>query len=196
MLKLHNVTIACVDCVNYNSASRALLYSIRDIEFGGIEFFTDIPLNGIETTIISKINSKDKYSEFIFKKLNEYIQTEYVLIIQFDGYIINPSLWDNKFLDYDYIGAKWWYSGDNVGNGGFSLRSKRLLQELTKPEYNEIHPEDSVICRVYGKKLKDKGFKFAPDKLAEKFSFEPNANSVQFRNNTFGFHGIPKLILK
>jgi hypothetical protein len=195
MLKLHDITIVCVDCKNYHQATKALLKSIRCIEFGGIEFFSDIHLKGITTTIIDKINCKEMYSEFIFKKLNDYIQTKYVLIIQYDGYIINPHFWCNDFLNYDYIGAPWWYSEYNVGNGGFSLRSKKLLDELSKPEYIHRYPEDDMICRHYGATLIEKGFRFANDKVASKFSFEPNARGVLFMNNTFGFHGIPKLIL-
>ena len=195
MIKLSNVTIVCADCVNYNQAKLALLKSVQDIEFGGIEFFSDIHVDGISTTIIDKINSKESYSEFIFKKLNDYIQTDFVLIIQFDGYILNSHLWNDEFLNYDYIGAKWWYNECNVGNGGFSLRSKKLLQELSEIEYNQFHPEDHFICRYYGPILKDKGFKFAPDEIADKFSFEPNAGSGDFKNNSFGFHGIPKYVL-
>jgi hypothetical protein len=196
MIKLPDITIVCVDCINYNQAKNALLKSIQHIEFGGIEFFSDIHIDGISTTIIDKINSKESYSEFIFKKLNNYIQTDFVLVIQFDGYVINPNSWNNEFLNYDYIGAKWWYNDNmNVGNGGFSLRSKRLLQELSNSEYDQIHPEDHAICRLYGETLVDKGFKFATNEIADKFSFEYNAGNLDFKNNTFGFHGIPNLVL-
>ena len=81
--------------------------------------------------------------------LNNYIDSDFVLIIQDDGHIVNPHLWDNEFLNYDYIGAPWpnnkkWknrfskydekvssniirnFNLNNIGNGGFSLRSKNF----------------------------------------------------------------------
>ena len=54
-----------------------------------------------------------------------------MLIIQHDGFILNHKAWDNEFLNYDYIGAPVYWMGNKlieVGNGGFSLRSKKLLK--------------------------------------------------------------------
>jgi hypothetical protein len=44
---------------------------------------------------------------------------------------VNPAAWDPEFLDWDYIGAKWFWAeaGKRVGNGGFSLRSYKLLEQ-------------------------------------------------------------------
>jgi len=194
MLELLNISIICVDCINYEKARNAFYKSIKDIKFGDMIFFSDINIEGPFRNInIDKIRSKEEYSEFIFKKLNNYINTDFVLIIQFDGYILHPKSWVNEFLDFDYIGAKWWYTDNlNVGNGGFSLRSKKLLEELSKEEYNQVHPEDHTICRLYGQTLKDKGFKFATEEIADKFSFEHNHPGQM---KTFGFHGWPDLIL-
>jgi len=59
------------------------------------------------------------------------------LLVQPDGFVINPDKWDNQFFEYDYIGAPWeqvphsyldpWGKPHRVGNGGFSFRSKKLL---------------------------------------------------------------------
>jgi len=75
------------------------------------------------------------------------IDTQFTLVTQWDGYVINAEAWTEEFLDYDYIGARW--IGDvvkaagsppeyNVGNGGFSLRSDIFLgagtdRHLTTP---------------------------------------------------------------
>ena len=131
--------------------------------------------------------SLDDYNKFLIKDLNSYINTDYVLTFQNDGFIANPNSWSDEFLDYDYIGAPWWYDDDNnVGNGGFSLRSKRLLEVLASDDHiDEFAPEDHVICRVYGDYLKEKhGIKFAPESLASKFSVENGHFDDQF-----GFHG-------
>lgn len=46
----------------------------------------------------------------MIKELNKYIETDYVLIVQYDGFILNPKAWMDEFLEYDYIGAPWWYT--------------------------------------------------------------------------------------
>ena len=38
MLKLPNVTLVCVDCVNHRQAQKALIYSMREIEFAEVLF--------------------------------------------------------------------------------------------------------------------------------------------------------------
>jgi hypothetical protein len=96
------------------------------------------------------------------------------------------SKWHDFFLVNDYIGATWpWRPhGQNVGNGGFSLRSRQLLDALRD---NEIQGEieDTVICQDYRQLLEAKGIKFAPTELANKFSIEH-----RYIQPTFGFHGI------
>ena len=204
MIKLSNITLVCIDCVNHASAMKAIYKSIEYIEFGAVKFLTDKLLlsDKFETIIIDKITSKEQYSSFIMKYLIDYVQTDFVLIIQYDGYVIHPELWKDYFLNFDYIGAPWWYDDNyNVGNGGFSLRSKRLLisiDEILNTVYSgEIHPEDHIICRILKDYLKnDYGVKFAPDEIAKLFSYEPNPKAGEFKKNTFGFHGIPSLILK
>jgi hypothetical protein len=135
---------------------------------------------------IRPIKSIEEYSYFIIKEAYKYVNTKYVLIIQCDGFILNPSGWRNDFLMYDYIGSPWWHYKDdcNVGNGGFSLRSRRLMEAVALDDnINQYHPEDFIICRTFGQYLKDKGFKFAPDYVACRFSIEHEGWDGQF-----GFH--------
>src|ERR1700687_3454326 len=46
--------------------------------------------------------------------------------------LITPAAWREEFLGCDYIGAQWFWHDDamRVGNGGFSLRSRKLLLAL------------------------------------------------------------------
>jgi hypothetical protein len=69
-----------------------------------------------------------------------------LLIYQEDTFIFNSNI--NDFLDYDYIGAVWPIESENnnnmnVGNGGFSLRTKKIMLEIinTIPN-NELINED------------------------------------------------------
>jgi len=103
-------------------------------EFERILFFTDreYHLENIDVTTITTITTKEGYSRFVIKDLNKHINSDFALLIQWDGYIVNPLVWNPKFQDYDYIGAKWWWysDGHNVGNGGFSLRSKTPFKDI------------------------------------------------------------------
>jgi hypothetical protein len=114
----------------------------------------------------------NKYNEFGVKELYKYIETSHVLLIQHDGYVLDGSRWSDEFLQYDYIGAPWTYKdGRNVGNGGFSLRSRRLHEILASDKSIDIcSPEDEIIGRLYRPYLeKNYGVKFAPEYLAHKF---------------------------
>lgn len=177
MLSLPNVTLVCVDD-NYEHGRQAIAKCEQDIEFGKSLVIYD-----------RKLGSKEGYSKFIIQDLHKYIDTDYALIVQHDGYVKNVEAWTDEYLQYDYIGACWWYKdGMNVGNGGFSLRSKKLLQMTAEANWTETHPEDHVICRTHRKELEAKGIKFAPDELANKFSFEGYYQTGTW-NGQFGFHG-------
>lgn len=193
MLTLPNVTLCCVDCVNHELAGYALQQSLRQCQFGAALFFTDqaCHIPQVETIEIPKIESSEAYSHFILRKLNAYIHTEYVLIIQWDGFVVNAAAWDPAFLAYDYIGAPWIFHDDlNVGNGGFSLRSKKLLEALQDPYILATEPEDYQICRIYRRYLEQQhAICFAPEALAKQFACEiqkPDP-SLPF---PFGFHDI------
>jgi hypothetical protein len=139
--------------------------------------------NGVEFVPVSRpLGSVVDYETFITKELHEHITTSHALMVQWDGYVLNGSAWDDKFLEYDFVGAPWFW--DNVvGNAGFALISKKLLEELAKPEY-ESTPFDTNLCRKYREQLEKAGFKFAPAELASKFSVENLPYEGQF-----GWHG-------
>jgi hypothetical protein len=86
----------------------------------------------------------------------------------------------------------------NVGNGGFSLRSKKLHQVLKRlPGISTLYPEDHRICRTYRPQLERLGIRFAPEQLARRFSIEGISHLHRPRaENTwtteFGFHGLHK----
>jgi len=60
-----------------------------------------------------------------------------ILIFQEDSYIFNFNI--SSFLEYDYIGACWPKNqNDNtkcVGNGGFSLRTKEVMENIIKNDF-------------------------------------------------------------
>jgi glycosyltransferase involved in cell wall biosynthesis len=128
------------------------------------------PPDDLEVAYIKPFLGVPDYERFVMKVLPDYIETDFFLSIQPDGYMLNGSAWDDRFLEYDYIGAPWFWNG-TVGNGAFCIRSKRLALELQKPEY-EPSPMDTNTCVKYRAQLEAKGFKFAPVELAACFSVE------------------------
>ena len=188
-LRLNNLSLVIVDNRNPDDIYKTLAKCTQRLNFDDIIRIDNAP-----------IKSKEDYSRYVIKDLPNHpkisnCSSTHFLIVQTDGYVINPYCWQDDFMKYDYIGAPWWYLTNNVGNGGFSIRSKRLMMELLNPYYSETHPEDDRIGRKYRHKLEQKGFTFAPEWLANQFSFEPNPKYPTFRNNTFGFHGIKELTI-
>jgi hypothetical protein len=192
---ISRTTLVCVDCRDYDLAAAALTHCLERCSFERAKWFTDNPearADGVQTVRIPKITSTDAYSRFVMKELDQHVDTEFALLVQYDGYILNAGCWSEEFLDYDYIGARWpaedWIT---VGNGGFSLRSKRLLRALQDPAIEPADPEDVAICRTYRERLEDQhGIRFAPDDVAARFSFE----TVPSDGPTLGFHGLGHLV--
>ncbi len=136
--------------------------------------------------ILSPPLNYQQYNEFVAMQLWNYINTDYCLLFQNDGYILDGSKWSDEFLEYDYIGAPWppqtHYTKEGtevrVGNGGFSFRSKKLLEAPTKLGFTFTDKEtgfwheDGFLCVHYRKELEDYGIKFAPVEVAARFSTE------------------------
>ncbi len=193
---LPNVTLLGVDCVDIDRLIRAVDICTSYMDFKEVKILTSISTDHPNAIKINPLTSREAYSEFMIKKLNEYVDTEFVLVIQYDGFILKPVAWSDDFLKYDYIGAPWWYvdGSPNVGNGGFSMRSKKLLEILANdPHITDFHPEDDRICRFYGNYLKEKGIVFALDEVARRFSVEtfktPRPGFQNKWEDQFGFHG-------
>ena len=182
-------------------ALRALEICHHGIRFARTILLThDIPANvrvppNIEIIATEPITSHSKYSQIILKDLYRHVATSHVLVIQWDGYVVNPELWDDHFLDCDYIGAPW--RDGSVGNGGFSLRSRRLLHALQDRGFTEVsEAEDAAICGIFRARLTGE-FKivFAEAALARRFSFEMEVEPIFSGSRTFGFHGVFNLPL-
>lgn len=188
------VTLCCVTSLNHQLSEMALLRSKQGLTFAKTLFISDCPPQdkSIDFVEIPKIQNIESYNHFILHELYKYIETDFVLLVQYDGFIINPHLWSSRFLDYDYIGARWpWYTDNTVGNGGFSIRSKRLLSSTAKIVHNDLLiAEDDLICRKNRNFLESEyGIIFAPAQIADQFSLE----FVDSNKASFGFHGLHRL---
>ena len=143
-------------------------------------------LEGVEYVQAPPIKTTKDYSDLMLTSLRQYVSGSHVLIIQWDSFIVHPELWCNDFLQYDYIGAVWPHHPDTpVGNGGFSLRSVKLLEALESPKITKRHPEDFCICVDNRELLESEfGIQFAPTHIAEQFAVERSE-----WHPAFGFHG-------
>lgn len=196
---LPDVTLVCIDCTDkVHLGERAIIKSSEECEFVAVKLLTDrtTPKLGRFEITIPKITTLEEYSRFVIRDLHRYVDTSHCLLIQSDGYVVNGQAWRPEFLQCDYIGAPWEHQGGLVGNGGFSLRSRRFLQACSQmaPGANE-HPEDCFVSMAYRSGFEALGMKYASTALARKFAFEGRAyDGVEWSgtpNNyagSFGFH--------
>ncbi|MCW3796667.1 DUF5672 family protein [Sphingomonas sp. BN140010] len=195
-LYLPTVTLAAVTSVNVEATIAALKVCLDAASFGDAILLTDAevePPSPVRHVRTDPILTSSAYSEFMLTQLVDHVRTEHVLVVQWDGFIASPGAWDERFLDYDYIGAPWpqFSDGYDVGNGGFSLRSRRLLEACRDSEFRVVHPEDVAICRTNRAFLEEKHrIRFADAQIAGRFSKERNPSLKP----TFGVHGIFNLV--
>lgn len=193
MLKLSDTTLLCIDTENHVLAQTALLQCATACAFDRVVYLSDVDWNipGADFVGIAAIHSLRDYNHLILKEIAGTVDTGRVLIVQYDGFILHPERWDEAFAAFDYIGAPWPMHPDQpVGNGGFSLRSRRLLEALGDPAYPSSLPEgeDELICRRFRDDLERRhGIRFAPPDLALRFSHEVDPPPP---GGSFGFHGL------
>ncbi len=164
---------------------------LDQIDVAAALLLTDSPIKpdhpGIIVAPIDRITSSRAYSDFLLTRLVDYVATSHCLIVQWDGHVLNAARWRAEFLEQDYIGASWpqFSDGHDVGNGGFSLRSRRLMEVCRDPAFQSYHPEDVAIGRVNRNWLEVKGMRFASRALADIFSTERSGDV----STSFGYHG-------
>lgn len=198
-LDLPEVTLIAATSINVEATLLAIEACQERVRFAACKLLTHQPpartVPGLEVVITPRLTTSEQYSRFMLGGLVEHVDTSHCLIVQWDGHVVDPSRWNPQFLEHDYVGASWPQFGDghDVGNGGFSLRSRRLLEVCREPQFTPSHPEDVAIGRRNRPWLEAQGLRFASRELADTFSAE-RASSLE---TAFGFHGVwhmPQLI--
>jgi len=190
-----NLTIVVADTAYYNLTKRAIEQTQKITGAEKVLLFSDQNFYpGCDYIEISPIDQVE-YNKLILKDIAPHITTDHFMVIQYDGMPINSEHWADEYLQYDYIGAPWPWGSENrrVGNGGFSIRSRRLAElcldesvVFNPPGYGDNnYMEDTHICHLYRSFFDQHGMKFAPVNLAKKFSAEIPGG----RFPTYGFHG-------
>lgn len=144
-----------------------------------------LPARSISSVIWVPGMTRDDYSYFMAKMLWTCFATEFVLVVQADGYAVNPDKWSDEFLQYDYVGAP--FPNGEIGNGGFSLRSRQFtVASMLLPDPDI--PEDAFLCQKHHEGMCRSGIRYAPFEVARRFSFEHSVNGST-KEEAFGFHG-------
>jgi hypothetical protein len=211
-LSLPSVTLITVASRDIDQTNLVLSHSIEQIDFGAIKMLcSSLPVSRDNRVAYLPIPQIDYlgYQRFMIESLNAYVQTDHCLVIQADGFILDPTRWRSGFLEYDYIGAPWpevvkiiglpeqsllKLDKNPVGNGGFSLRSKRLLEKTSALRFDglnfQLKVEDILICHHLYDNMRDAGIQFAPPEVAALFSIENKSGLYgQSFDSVFGFHG-------
>jgi Protein of unknown function (DUF5672) len=203
-LDLPTVTLVCADCVDTMRAV-AVLEHCKDLcNFGAVKLLTSLDTDYPHEKI-PQLNSLNDYSAFCLKNLHRHIDTPHMLVIQHDGFVINPDAWQPHWLNCDYIGPLFLQetiiTDQTMGSGGFSFRSKALMaacDELLPPwdgkhSYDFVDTgnnwghEDGVITKHLRVPLMAKGFRFATVEDGALFAFGGNQHC--YCATSFGFHG-------
>lgn len=193
-LQLPQVTLIAVSSVKIYETIKALQYSMRGIDFGEVVLVTHekpkhLP-KGITFKKCDPITDIDKFNYMMAYDLAPYVETEFILLVHYDGFVVHPESFREEFLDYDYIGSPWpmpdeehrsYYDAKGrvvrVGNS-VSLRSKRLLEYPKKqnlewrPTPNGDYNEDIFLCAMNKCQMEEDGLKFAPIEVARYFGRE------------------------
>ena len=133
----------------------------------------------LKLNIIGKINilknkfsSNHDYSNLLktpsfWKEINE----ENVLLFQYDSFC--SGKFNNDFLNYNYLGARWPHnplnnSNISIGNGGTSFRKTRIMEMISKKYHHPNYSEDIFFSNyLYIEKLYN-----CNNEIADNFAFE------------------------
>lgn len=209
MLSLPSVTFVMVETLSHQLARLAMEQCLSQIEFGDVLLLTDKlePFQGLDTGtnghrkpvhirthLVPNWPTKLDWCRANWFTVPPLIRTSHIMFCQWDAGLWNVNDWDDRYLDYDFIGALWqWHPAKRVGNTGFCLKSTRLARYIyDRPGQfpcTEV-VEDDLLCRKYRPDLEDRGFTWAPESLAHRFAYEgcgPDPRPVL--SSHFGFHG-------
>jgi hypothetical protein len=188
-----NITLVAIDFLWHDLTRYAIETSLKRVSISEIITISDREIiSGAKFISHKPVNSLGEYANIMLKEVVDHVNTSHALYVQWDGMAYNKFCWDSQFLDYDYIGAPWPFEveTESVGNGGFSLRSKKLLEACRDNaiQLTEEIPtsEDKLIGYKHRPYLEDKyNIKFPSIDTASHFSFELGVHKP-----CLGFHGL------
>jgi hypothetical protein len=192
MLDLSRVTLLFVETRAHEITKRVIDDCLTKATFGDVLIYSDkpdlIPVSGARYIQCPDFANKKKAGAFYYGRAMEAVETDFALMLEWDAGIFDETKWLPEFFDYDYIGAPWVRpqdDGHNVGNGGFTLMSKKLGHYAV--EHVRQYPvyTDWDFCRFQRPKYEAAGFKWPNADLASYFAWELGTRNPDH----FGYHG-------
>jgi len=187
MLKLSNVTIVAVETRAHELLRISLTDTLTKIDPAAVIIHTNdrtkFKIPGATYVAVPDWPSMEDVWKYTYFEAFKPIKTDFALFVEWDSGVVRRELWRDEFLNYDYIGAPWWWTdGKNVGNGGFAIRSHRLHDYLEKVKCAWT---DNMICRDFRPQFEKDGFTWAPDDVAHAFAHE---HPIGGGRESFGYH--------
>ncbi len=104
-----SASIVIVDTETYELAQVALHNTVQRFAADRVLVFSDDAAcwGGYSVTPIPKIAAMADYNRTIIQRLPEHLETDFALIVQYDGFPINAEAFTDDFFAVDYIGAPW-----------------------------------------------------------------------------------------
>jgi hypothetical protein len=203
---LSSVTLVAIDGTNNpQRTADSLADAARQVAFARVLLLSPqlpeagLP-DGIEWTAIPSLSLKG-YNQYCLAELHRHVETSHCLTVQGDSRIVNAAAWDDGWLAHDYIGAPWppGHSGTEyrVGNSGFCLRSRALLEATStlpndtivwRGTRKETSRDDVITCVMFRRELEAQGLRFAPVDVAARFAFESPTPEAPTLAEQFGMH--------
>ncbi len=191
---LPNVTLITVDCLHLARSKACADICQKYFNFGAVKILSSIPDPDPRVVSIAPLLNGKVYSDFYINDLWKHVDTPLALTFHHDSFIANPDAWEDNFLNYDYIGPPWYHPGayNLIGNGGFAIRSRRLMEYAAKNRKKiggPFEPEDLWLCKFVRPFAEKEGMSWAPVELARRWAKEGNERGVVW-NGEFGWHDI------
>jgi hypothetical protein len=150
-----SLTLLTVSNINHRLVEFAMAKTLQAVPVDRVVVLSDQHLNLPRDHSLYRITPEFgmlDYCDFCIKGMSAVVDTDHVLIAQYDGMAVNADRWTSDYLDYDYVGSlshvdfypvqqtlkasgyyaqfakhPWFTCG-----GGLSLRSKKLLHALAQ----------------------------------------------------------------
>lgn len=195
MLNLSSVSLLCWCTENHAAASKAFDFSRRDISYRNHLLFTDKPeaFSVDAKTVVTVVEPLAcKQDGCVIQCTRSFdmllpIMGEFTLGIQHDGFPINPQVWTDDFLAWDFTGSLMWNAVN--GNNGFCLSSRKYYECIRglvlQPTHESCFPSDQVLNAKHRAEMEMQGCRYAPDDLCRRFARE---NMPPYGDDVFGGH--------
>jgi len=207
MNKVSDVTLLAISSNRVEGNVAALERCMNLMEFGAVKFLShknpDSLPDGIQFEECMELKSIKDFDYYAFLELGKHVQTSHCLMVQDHAYILHPEIWKDTWLRWDFCGALWEERPEfisvstgtmvRIGNGGFSLRSKRIMdlpKKLGLPliEDRGFSNDDGLVNSFYRKTFLENGIKYPEATDIPEFSYENDVPENIHITKFFGYH--------